>query len=497
MANYELRELVFESLAIEKSRRLCLKNLSIFVKEFWNEIVANELVWNWHMDVLCDEIQAADERVFKRMPKEHDLIINVPPGTSKTKILSIMSTAWEFARMPEIKVFVGSYSDTAVSGIADEIKLLMRSEKYLQYFPGTEIRKDRDSLHNFKTTRNGEFFAFTIGGTITSKHADILKIDDPINPKQAASAVTIKTANDFFDKTLPTRKVDKTVTPTYLIMQRLAVNDPTGHLMQKKGEKIYHICLPGKLSKHVKPDQYAALYEDGFLDKTRLSQAVLDDLRLDLGSSSYAGQIEQTPVPEGGTIWQKWFIEVPDDMFPDFEKCHQPGTDWDLAYTKEDKNAASAFITSAMMNENIFIFDLGWQWYEFPDLIKWMKTKPGPHYIEAKASGKSARQVLKRNGIVAIEIKVSSDKVARAKDATPTAEAGMVYIKKSLADRLYNDPKQGILFFPNGEYADLADTLSQMLVRRSKKGSVVVGNTSGATTESSSFEQKENPLDWI
>jgi phage terminase large subunit-like protein len=473
-------------------RSACLEHLDIFVREFWDVIVPNKLIWNWHMEVLCDEIRHADKRVFKRLPKEADVIINIPPGTSKTKIVSIMSTAWEFANMPEIKVFVGSFSDSAVSGIADEIKLLMQSPKYKYYFPNVEIRKDMDSLHNFKTTVNGEFYAFTVGGTITSKHADILKIDDPLNPKMAASAAQLKQINDFFDKTLPTRKVDKEVTPTYLIMQRLAVNDPTGHLLEKKSERINHICLPGTVSKQVKPEKYALNYSNGLLDEKRLSKNVLAELKIDLGSAGYAGQIDQLPAPEGGTIWQKWFIEVPDDMFPDFERCHEPGTDWDLAYTKEDKNAASAFIKSAVMAGNIYIHDFNWKWLEFPELIRWMKNTGGPHYIEAKASGKSARQVLKRNGIVAIEVKVSSDKIARAKDATPTAEAGMVYVKKSMADRLYNDSKQGILFFPNGQYADLADTMSQMLVRRTKKGKIV----SSGVPQIQGGVVKENPLDW-
>src|SRR6185295_17661709 len=117
-------------------------------------------------------------------------------------------------------------------------------------------------LHNFKTDQNGEFYAFTVGGTLTSKHADILKIDDPLNPKQAASEAELKAANDFFSKTLPTRKVDKAVTPTYLIMQRLAMNDPSGVMLEKKGEKVRHICLPGEISKYVKPKEYAKYYVD-------------------------------------------------------------------------------------------------------------------------------------------------------------------------------------------------------------------------------------------
>src|ERR1044072_6256078 len=88
---------------------LCKRNFSFFVKEFWEVIIQDELVWNWHMDVLCNEIQAVYERVIGemkpvmkdgkqlidngkpvfqrvRLPKLYDLIINIPPGTTKSTI---------------------------------------------------------------------------------------------------------------------------------------------------------------------------------------------------------------------------------------------------------------------------------------------------------------------------------------------------------------------------------------------------------------------------
>lgn len=483
----------------ELAGSICRDKLSFFVQEFWDTIVPNPLIWNWHMDVICDAIQESDERVFQRLPKLYDTIFNVPPGTTKTKLVSVLSTCWEFAMMPSIKVFVGSYSDAAISGIADEIRLVMKSPKYQAYFPYVQVRKDRDSLHNFKTSANGEFYAFTVGGTLTSKHADILKVDDPINPKQAASKVELLSANNFFDKTLPTRKVDKEVTPTYLTMQRLNVNDPSGHLLAKKGEKINHICLPGTVSSLVKPEALKEKYINGYLDPIRLSQTALADLKLDLGSANYAGQIEQRPAPEGGTVWQKWFIEVPDENFPNVSQAQQVQNDWDLAFTKEELNSASAFFKTGIINNKIFIFDFNWRWLEFPDQIKWMKEVEDAHYIENKGPGKSAKQSLRKQGVAAIEVKVSRDKVARAKDATPSAEAGLVYIKKSMADRLYNDPKQGILFFPNGEHNDLADALSQMITRRTRRGRIVSSNAEPEEEQQSSTapEQKSNPLDWL
>jgi len=298
------------------------------------------------------------------------------------------------------------------------------------------------------------------------------------------------------DKTLSTRKVEKKVSVTILIMQRLAVNDPTGHLLQKKKENVRLICLPGELSGNVAPEEYRSIYNNGLLSPKRMAVPQVQELLKDLGSAGYAGQIGQRPAPEGGTIWGKYLIEVDDKNFPAASDLNEVGTDWDLAYTKDEKNSASAFVSSGILKENMFIFDLGWQWLEFPELIRWMKSKRAPHYIEAKASGKSSKQTLKRNGIIALEVQVTTDKIARAKDATPTAEAGFVYIKKSLADKLYNDPKQGILFFPNGEHNDVADVLSQAITRRFRKGRLVVGEERQAPRDSES-EGDEDVFDDI
>jgi len=497
---------------------LCRRKLSFFVQEFWSEIIAEELVWSRHMDVLCDEIQKVYERVFLRpdpadpepdekkrkkfrLPKEYDLTINIPPGTSKSTIGTIMAPAWGWTRDPSIRCITGSYSDSLATEHSTKSRDIIQSDKYRLYFPEVQIKDHKGLKTNYETTANGQRYATSVGGTVTGVHAHVITIDDPLNPKQAASQLECKAANDWLDKTLSMRKVDKLVTVTIIIMQRLAVNDCTGHVLQKKKENMRHICLPAELSTHVKPASLRAIYSaDGLLDPVRLGRAALAEARIDLGSDGYAGQMGQTPVPDGGEVWQKWFKEVDDQLFPSIESMTEVSTDWDLAYTSEEKNAASAYITSGIFAGNIYIDDFDFKWYEFPALIKWMKSIRGPHYIEAKASGKSAKQTLQKQGVIAIEVQVQGgkDKVARARTATPTAESGIVYIRKSLADRLYNDPQQGILFFPKTPHLDVADVLAQMLQRRTRKGKLVVGDQDGPTEKGpNSSEVVDNPLDWV
>ncbi len=142
------------------------------------------------------------------------------------------------------------------------------------------------------------------------------------------------------------------------------------------------------------------------------------------------------------------------------------GSDWDLAYTEKQTNSASAFVTAGVYDKKMYITDLGFEWLEFPKLMAYMRSKQATHYIEAKASGKSAKQVLTNQGINAVEVKVDGgDKVARAQMATPYAEAGRIFVHRSLINKLLNDEKQGLLRFPNNKNDDLHDAFVQSVNR--------------------------------
>ena len=440
----------------------CRRSFFYFVKEFWDVIIAEPPVYNWHIEYLCDELQQAVERVIRREPKEADIIINIPPGTTKSTIATVMLNAWAWANDPSLRFLSASYSASLSTDHAVKTRDIVRSERYRRYFL-LELKKDQDGKTHYRNTQGGERFATSVTGSVTGFHAHIMAIDDPLNPNESLSEVKRESANDFMDTTLSTRKVDKSITLTILIMQRLHEEDCTGNWLKKKAKKIKHYCLPGEISDDVKPKHLKEKYKDGLLDPIRLNRGDLKGLKTDLGSYGYAGQIMQTPTPKGGGVWKEYIIPIKDKDFP--TDLQQLGTDWDLAYTEKETNSASAFVTAGKKDNKMYIDRIGFKWKEFPDLISWMKLEKAPHYIEAKASGKSAKQTLTKNGIPAIEVDViGGDKVARTRMATPYAEAQMVYCRESILDELYNDDKQGILKFPNtGD--DLNDALVQSIQR--------------------------------
>ena len=94
------------ALEVELLRSICRKNFYRFVQEFWDIVVPEKPVWNWHIEYLCWELQKLFENVEAGKPKEHDLIINLAPGSSKCVVAgSIVTVGYrEFKKIEDITV---------------------------------------------------------------------------------------------------------------------------------------------------------------------------------------------------------------------------------------------------------------------------------------------------------------------------------------------------------------------------------------------------------
>lgn len=460
----------------------CKRSFYYFVQTFWSVIITEKPVWNWHIEALCNDLQPMLERlchiqkkdkatgkmitIKDREAKLYDAIYNLPPGLSKSTIFTVMAPAWIWTKDASIRVLTYSYTASLSTDHSVKSRDIIKSDNYRKWFPNVKIKDDQDNKTHYKNDAGGERYSTSIGGTITGFHAHLIIGDDPINPTEAESEADRDTANAFITTSLSTRKVDEMITLSLLVMQRLNEDDPTGKLLSLNPEGIKHVCLPAEIDDNIQPKEWAQYYSDGLLDPIRKNRIALAAQKKVLGEYGFSGQYGQRPAPKGGQIWQKWFIEIEDHLFPSLDDMEGVGNDWDLAYTKEDKNAASAYLRSGKIGEKMYIDGFDFAYKEFPDLITWMRLQYPTHYIEAKASGKSAKQTLTAVGIPAIEVEViGGDKVARARMATPFAESGMVCIRKSIADRLYNDRDQGILSFPNGKKLDVADTVAQAIQR--------------------------------
>jgi predicted phage terminase large subunit-like protein len=454
---------------LEKTKEeRCKRSFYYFFCEFWDTIEAVNLIPNWHIKFICDELQKVYE-TWESGVGQNDIIINVPPGSSKSTICTQLFPVWLWIKNPSIRIISSSYASDLSTAHALRSRNCIASDKFKLYFSDTcQIKTGEDNKTWYKNTNKGERYATSTGGAVTGMHADFIIIDDPVNPKQAESSTQREVASKHIKETLSTRKTDKNRSVTILIMQRLHELDPTGMALKEKPGKINHICLPGELSDNVKPESVKVNYTNGLLDENRLNREALTKLKLDLGSYGYAGQIGQRPSPEGGGQLKKaWFNKI---SFEEFNKIKGKMYFFlDTAYTSNQKNDPTALMATCFINHNLYILDSTQVWKELPELLKYIPSYTAKNLygtnskilIEPKASGKSTVQSFKNTEYNVIELDPPlDDKVTRVSNIAPFIESGKCFI----VEGNWNDSFLGeCAAFPNGEHDDQVDNLTNAI----------------------------------
>lgn len=427
---------------------LCYADFYTFFKTMWPELSSEDLVDNWHIKFICDQVQELLERAFDGLPKLEDAIFNVPPGSTKSSIITEAAPIWCWLHRPDFTVINSSYASEIAVGHALKSKEIFKSDRFKELFQplffklhGKYIYLVKDTEKLWKNNFGGERQTTSTGGTITGKHADIILVDDSLSAEQAESEAEVKTCHRFHDRTLPSRFKNKKRGLTIYIMQRLIEDDTTGHELRKRKD-IRHISLPAEINEKVrpKPEYVSKYYQDGLLDPVRFDREVLNKFKVELGSYSYSGQFLQDPVPEGGgKIKAEWLLIAEERMRDEI-------IEWmmfiDGAYTENTNNDPTGIFIVGTFHSVMYVLFAASRFMEIPELIVEIKSlfkifplkKQAKIYIEPKASGKSLKQLLVKDKFNAIEINtnlVQGGKVARCNVIIPFAEAGRVRLVRA------------------------------------------------------------------
>lgn len=429
--------------------------------------------------VICDVLQRAAEGQVRR------LMIFVPPRIGKSELVSKILPAYYLYRFPDRWVGVTSYG-------AELSYDFSRNARDNYRRTGGSLKSDSASVKNWETGHGGGLWAAGVGGPATGKGFHLGIIDDPVKDSIEAQSKTIRERHkDWYDSTFFTREEpgDSTI---ILCMTRWHQDDLAGHLLKREEDPEKAVgwtvlSLPAKRPE--KPREFPPsvdVIEDwrkpGQYLKTRVGREKFRQYETSIGEYFWSALYQQTPTPGTGNLWQREWFEgegVVFDAPPD--NLRRVGYDWDTAYTDKEENSASGYVKAGVDSDGvIYILDAAWRWVEFPDLVDWMEKVDGPHYIEQKASGKSAAQAVRKRGVQAKEVEVpggEGDKVARTRGITPIVSSGKVRFRRSILDRLLEDDQQGILKFPKGSHDDLNDMLVQALYRLTDSGSKGIPET--------------------
>lgn len=474
------------------------QNFSLFLRRVMTTVSPGvRYVHNWHIDAIAEYLAACASGQVTR------LIINLPPRMLKSTIISVAWPAWLLGHNPARRIMVASYAQSLSLKHSTDCRAVMEAQWYRRLFPHTQLSHDQNEKEKFATTARGYRRAVSVGGAAIGEGGDVLIVDDPINPLQAGHRQQREGVNEWFDHTWATRLDDKRAGAMLLLMQRLHVDDLSGYLLSKGGWE--HLCLPA-IAPHISVINvggFTHVREAGdALHKNREPLAVLERLKLDVGSANFSAQYQQKPLKLVGSIVKpEWMVRFGyDDEDANHRNAevafrfHRRGgvldecgdnlqiiQSWDTGIKSGTQHDASACTTFALRNGVHHLVDMLVVRQEYPQLKRLIishaaRFLPEAVLIEDKGSGQSLLQDLRREtDLPLIAINPTSDKLTRLMRVTPLMEAGKMALPIHAGWLAAFEAE--FFSFPDGAHDDQVDAVSQYLnwvVKRSGNGQMRV-----------------------
>ena len=175
----------------------------------------------------------------------------------------------------------------------------------------------KDSESEIELTARGFRLATSVGGTLTGRGGDLIIIDDPLKPHHAYSDVKRNAANEWFKNTLISRLDDKRSGAILIVMHRIHLDDLTG-FVQSLSDDWTVLSLPAiaEIDEDV-PISEGKVYRrkaGEALASEREPLAVLEVLKLQLGSDAFSAQYQQAPAPPGGAMIKRHWVQRHSDL---------------------------------------------------------------------------------------------------------------------------------------------------------------------------------------
>lgn len=501
-----------------KVKRDCEEDLYTFFEQAWPHFDSVEFMGNWHLEVLCHHL----ERVT--YGHERRLIINVPPRTAKTALISVVWPLWCWIQDekldtcgPGTKFLCASYSYELSVESAEKSRRLMNSD----WFQGNwgdkfKIFADANRKDNFVNNHNGARISTSVGGTITGRGGSIIIVDDPNSGDDANSQASRETVKRWWDETLSTRLNDPRTGAFVVVQQRLHQEDITGHIISTSTTDWTHLKFPMRYEDTDTACRDDIRTVDGeLLWPERWGEDQVKDLEDRLKEFAAAGQLQQRPTIRGGSI-------IKDEWWQNWEGKNSPPMDYviaslDTAMTVREKADFSALTVwgsfqspgAILIGEDgsydfsgvtVYERETGENWTSIPsttpklflcgawrakltlpDLVEkviatCLKWRVQVLLIENKAHGHAVEQTIRdltRNlpfGITMFDPRQYGDKAARLYSVQHLFQEGLVYAptEKDYANMVIEEMSA----FPQGAHDDLCDSSSQALHHMRQRGFV-------------------------
>ncbi|ENF1920299.1 phage terminase large subunit [Klebsiella michiganensis] len=479
------------------------KSFLNFTRIWFELIQGDRLLVNWHHRLMASKID--DLLAGRLVPR--NLIINIPPGGTKTEFFSIHFPAYVNALVQEkrLKRFRNlniSFADTLVKRNSRRTRDIIASREYQEFWPCSfgvnqaeewEIKDDRGRSIGQTVSRssNGQITGGR-GGYYGPEFSGMVMLDDYNKPVDMLSESRRKSANTLLVNTIRSRRGDKSKehpTPFVSIQQRLHTDDATGFMLAGgMGVPFHHVAIPAMIDeKYIQSldEPWCSLCWETVKDTDSVvvggvrywsywpqMEDVNDLLQLwEKDRYTFLSQYQQNPMAlTGGIIDTSWFR-----TYTTLPKLTHRAVYVDTNSGKvEDWLDYTVFTLAGMgVDGNLYIIDVVRGRWDPEDLLKkaeevwekWrmsgsMRVMPLRHMaIEEKQAGQGLITTLKKRsqtpGQLAIPVReiprgTGQNKLVRCLNVIPQIKTGKVFVPATHTD---DGQKLSSIFYEDGTIA--------------------------------------------
>ena len=296
------------------------------------------------------------------------LIFNLPPGYMKSTLITVLYTAWRLGVNPSEKIICISYADDLTHDLSRKTRQVMLSSIYRKIFPRTVL--DKKAEDSITTTKGGQRYATAVNSDIAGFRADLIIMDDLIQPDAALNELIKQKVRDWYHGVVAQRLRDQATGVMVLVMHRLAPDDLTQTFIEEGG--WFHIPLPliatmregyGRDGRPIHVREAGEL-----LSPSWQSAEIVAALQKSVPSHVFQAQYQQNPIYGGSGICSVERLARYSEAPPFRYVIHS----WDVAATKNGGNwtVCLKFGVAKDANEveTLYLYELLRMRIELPDV---------------------------------------------------------------------------------------------------------------------------------
>lgn len=427
--------------------------------------------------ITCRTLQPLHASIIHNVSDNQASMDLAPRGHGKSTIGDVDFCITKVLRNPDIRIMIGSKTQTQASAFLKEIRTHFEQNVNLIRIFG-DWKKSRDNVWNDKEftvnrrtviKKEATVAALGASGAVVSKHFDIIIGDDLVGFENARTEAQRKVLKEWFYSSLyPTLEPDGEI---HILGTRYSPMDLYEDLIKSKN---YKVNVQQAIT--IKDGQEVSLWESKFsLEKLR---SIREEAGLIIFNMQYQNNTE---LAKGKIFKYKYFkhfeeyevdyalnrvrVKVLDAQGVPFWIPVRIYMGADLAISEDETSNNDYFVLTVIgvdKNKNVYVLDylkerlsfnaqlnaiLDYGRNKFP-----MVERIG---VETVQYQKSLAQEIRRLSLLpVINIQTSKDKVTRAMRRSALFENGKVFFRIGM-----DDLEECLLLFPEGDHDDLFDGL--------------------------------------